>query len=232
MTSSDRQLFKEELAQFSHFHKRLELSEQQLFEEKSWNVFSSKEFVAKGELPEVSFRMRMLISSYVAQLTFGFDDLLLAQFNRFEIHTSPFISEKLGTLVRGEASSSGVVRLSWLDIVEGHNDAKNGVNLVLHEFAHALLMDNVMKTGDHQFIDAESYLAFMQLADEEMIHMQNDDSHFFRMYAATNIHEFFAVAVENFFERPVDMENQLPHLFTGLSRLLKLNPCERLVRID
>lgn len=227
----ERVFFNEELARYSHFHKRLETPEQQLFEEKSWNVFSTKEFIAKGELPEVSFRMRMIISSYAAQLTFGYDNLLLDQFHTFEVYASPFISGKLGTLVRGEVSSHGIVRLSWLDLVEGHNNSTNGVNLALHEFAHALLMDNVMEPGDHQFIDAESYLAFMQLADEEMVHMQNNSSHFFRLYAATNIHEFFAVAVENFFERPVEMEEQLPLLFEGLSRLLRLNPCERLVRI-
>jgi len=227
----DRLLFNEELARFSHFHKRLQPSEQVLFEEKSWKVYSSKQFVAKGELPEVSFRMRMIISSYVAQLTFGYDDLLLNQFKTFEVHPSPFISQKLGTLVKGEASSFGIIRLSWLDVAEGHNNASNGVNLALHEFAHALLIDNVREEGDFQFIDADTYLAFFQLAEEEMIQMKNGHSHFFRNYAATNIHEFFAVSIENFFERPVHLELELPALFLSLTKLLRINPCERLVRI-
>ncbi len=231
MSMEDRSLFNEELARFSHFHKRLQPSEQLLFEDKSWSVYFSKQFIAKGELPEVSFRMRMIISSYVAQLTFGYDDVILDQFNKFEVYPSPFISEKLGTLVRGEASSFGIIRLSWLDIAEGHNNASNGVNLALHEFAHALLIDNVREDGDFQFIEADTYLAFLQLAEEEMIRMKNSQSHFFRNYAATNIHEFFAVSVENFFERPVDMERELPTLFFSLTKLLKINPCERLVRI-
>lgn len=231
MESYNRELFNEELARFSHFHKRLEKAEQLLFEDKSWNVFSSKEFVAKGELPEVSFRMRMIISSYVAQLTFGFDDLLLDSFRRFEIYTAPFISEKLNTLVKGEASSFGVIRLSWLDLVEGHNDNTNGINLALHEFAHALLFDNIDNREDFHFLDTEAYLAFMQLAEEEIVHMRNNKEHFYRNYAASNIHEFFAVSVENFFERSVDMERELPNLFLGLTRLLKMNPCERIVRL-
>ena|SRR6218665_125609 len=231
MSTEDRSFFNEELVRFSHFHKRLIEAEQILFEEKSWKVYSSKEFIAMGELPEVSFRMRMIISSYVAQITFGYDDLLLDQFKSFELYPSPFISQKLGALVRGEASSFGIIRLSWLDFVEGHNNNTNGVNLALHEFAHALLLDNVNENGDFHFIEADTYLGFLQLADEEMVQMNNDQSHFFRAYAATNIHEFFAVSVENFFERPVEMERELPNLFLGLTKLLKLNPCEKIVRI-
>ncbi|MFZ6013111.1 MAG: zinc-dependent peptidase [Bacteroidota bacterium] len=47
---------------------------------------------------------------------------------------------------------------------------------------------------------------------------------FFRPYACTNVHEFFAVSVENFFERPAQFKNELPELYDILTQLLKQDP--------
>lgn len=222
--------FTTELMQFSHFHKRLQPEEQVLFEEKAWRFFTEKQFEAVG-FPEVSLRMKVIISSYAAQITFGYDDVLLKQFHTVVVHPAAYISKKVGTLVRGETSSRGVIQLSWLDIAEGHNNHNNGVNLALHEFAHALDIDNQMEDGDFQFLDPQSLLAFKSLAHAEMEVVGNGNHHFFRKYAATNMAEFFAVAVENFFERPVEMERELPELFEAMVELLKLNPCNALVRV-
>lgn len=228
---ANQQQFLAEIAQFSHFHKRLEEEEKRLFEKNTWKIFTSKTFEPKG-IPSVSFRMRTIISSYLAQLTFGYDEVILIHFKHFEIYPSPYISPKSGALVRGEASSKGIVRLSWLDLVEGHNNAKNGVNLALHEFAHALQMENFIKPGEYQFIHPQVYLSFVQLAEEEMVRMKNSKMHFLRSYGARNTSEFFAVAIENFFERPVAMELELPEIFHSLTQILKLNPCKRLVRLE
>ena len=54
--------------------------------------------------------------------------------------------------------------------------------------------------------------------------MVNDDQHFLRKYALTNKEEFFAVAVENFFERPAAFKTALPELYSILAKLLKQDP--------
>lgn len=226
-----RQLFNEELAKFSHFHKRLLEEEQYLFEEKAWTFFNTKQFIAEG-FPEVSFRMKLIVSSYVAQLLFGFDNINLVHFHTIVMHPSAYISDKLGVLVRGETRSGGTIHLSWLDLAEGHNNHKNGVNLALHEFTHALDLENMMGPEEIHFMDAQSLLAFTKIAETEIELMRNGKHHFFRQYAASNTREFFAVSVENFFERSVDMERELPHVFESLVRLLNLNPCERIVRVE
>lgn len=48
-----------------------------------------------------------------------------------------------------------------------------------------------------------------------------DKDHFLRKYASTNREEFFAIAVENFFERPQQFSQTLPHLYTAMVHLLK-----------
>ncbi len=222
--------FNEELARFSHFHKRLERSEQELFENKAWRFYSSKRFLANG-IPEVSFRMKVIVSSYAAQITFGYDDVLLGHFHTIVMHPAPYLSEKVGTILRGETNLKGEIQLSWLDLAEGHNKINNGVNLALHEFAHAIDLENLTEGNEFQFIDAQSLLAFRMLAEGEMERISNGADHFFRPYAGTNISEFFAIAVENFFERPVDMEQHLPEVFSMLVEMLRLNPCKQFVRI-
>jgi MtfA peptidase len=39
-----------------------------------------------------------------------------------------------------------------------------------------------------------------------------------------NEHEFFAVAVENFFERPQEFKNAIPELYAILIKLLNQDP--------
>jgi len=45
-----------------------------------------------------------------------------------------------------------------------------------------------------------------------------------RAYAATNQEEFFAVAVEYFFERSIEFREQLPELYSVMSGLLDQDP--------
>jgi Mlc titration factor MtfA (ptsG expression regulator) len=69
---------------------------------------------------------------------------------------------------------------------------------------------------------------FERLAQEEMAQLQADENHFFRKYAFENIEEFFAVAVENFFERPKQFNDQLPHFYEVLSAMFGQNPIQYL----
>jgi hypothetical protein len=47
---------------------------------------------------------------------------------------------------------------------------------------------------------------------------------FFRPYACTNTHEFFSVAIENFFERSVRFKAELPELYSILVTMLNQDP--------
>jgi Mlc titration factor MtfA (ptsG expression regulator) len=65
---------------------------------------------------------------------------------------------------------------------------------------------------------------FERLAYLEMDHLHANESHFFRRYAFNNIEEFFAVAVENFFERPHQFRSELPHFYSLLARMFNQTP--------
>ena len=46
----------------------------------------------------------------------------------------------------------------------------------------------------------------------------------FREYGATNIHEFFAVSSENFFERPNAFFAYDPNLYLSMTKIYNQNP--------
>ena len=61
-------------------------------------------------------------------------------------------------------------------------------------------------------------------AESEMANLQANQDHFFRKYAFDNMEEFFAVAVENFFERPTPFQQAQPRLYSILAELFKQDP--------
>ncbi|MEM7380336.1 MAG: zinc-dependent peptidase, partial [Bacteroidota bacterium] len=51
---------------------------------------------------------------------------------------------------------------------------------------------------------------------------QLDRKGYFRSYGKTNVHEFFAVAVENYIETPEEFKRQYPRLFKIITQMLNL----------
>lgn len=54
--------------------------------------------------------------------------------------------------------------------------------------------------------------------------LQTNEQHFFRLYAFESMEEFFAVAVENFFERTQQFQQEQPDLYIILANLFKQDP--------
>jgi MtfA peptidase len=52
-------------------------------------------------------------------------------------------------------------------------------------------------------------------------HAGEEGQHFFRAYGYTNLAEFFAVATENFFERPNEFKKAVPELYAALAKVFK-----------
>jgi MtfA peptidase len=96
----------------------------------------------------------------------------------------------------------------------------NGHNVVLHEFAHLLEFRNMVVEGSAEEEGADGWDT---LVEREMRRVRSRNS-MLRSYAATNRMEFFAVAVENFFERPDAMESRHPELFRALRTFFNLDP--------
>jgi Mlc titration factor MtfA (ptsG expression regulator) len=117
----------------------------------------------------------------------------------------------------------GIIVLSWQSFVDGFIYPTDSVNLGLHEMAHALRLENMIRNEEYQFFDETLVAQFDEYA-HNLCHVVNWEETFFRPYACANEHEFFAVAVENFFERSREFKTAMPDLYMILSKLLNQDP--------
>ena len=105
--------------------------------------------------------------------------------------------------------------------MHGYRAHDDGRNLGLHEMAHALRLENSIYNNEYDFINKKELKKFDHLANHEVGKIMAGSSSFFRSYAASNKHEFFAVAVENYFQRPIAFKAYNSTLYYCLASLLK-----------
>lgn len=101
-----------------------------------------------------------------------------------------------------------------------HDD---GHNVVLHELAHLFDMDGLGADGVPAFLDPRSSEAWGTLLRDEMRRARTGRS-VLRSYAASAPAELFAVATEQFFERPARLRGRHPELFDALVAFYGFTP--------
>lgn len=220
----------DEIHRKSYFYHQLPSEEQQLFLQRVWLFYHVKRFEARG-FDEVSFHMKVIISSYAAQITFGFDDIRLQHFRSIIVYPGAYFSTITERYHKGETHRDGAIVFSWSDLREGHNAPKNGINLALHEFAHALRLENLTPDEEYLFLSRYHLERFDELAALHIERMRRTPDLLLRNYAATNVQEFFSVCVENFFERPTSLQEHFPELYALLREVLRLDPLKRPMRL-
>jgi len=130
----------------------------------------------------------------------------------------------------GESWRDGVVVISWDDAVRGAQDASDGSNVVLHEFAHQLDSEDGVGGGE-PVLPGSAVRTWGRVLSEEYQRLRADvaadrDS-VLDGYGATNPAEFFAVATETFFEKPVQLERDHPELYAQLRQFYGQDPARR-----
>lgn len=205
------------------FFKSLPKKSQEIFLKRVAYFITAKKFIPR-QLTEVTTEMKVLISAAAIQLTFGFPHLSLSYFTNILVYPDTYYSAISKKYHKGEVNPRlKAIVLSWKYFVEGYLK-KDGRNLGLHEMAHALRLENRITNQEYDFLDADILKEWEVRAQRTMEEIQNGTEHFFRQYGATNNEEFFAVAVENFFERPTLFLEKHPKTYQTLCRLLKQDP--------
>ena len=210
---------REALSKYFGYYQKLNPKQKSWFEKKVHRFMRLKKFVPRG-MPSVSQEMKTLISACAVQLTFGLPNVYLNHFRRILVYPDDYYSTINRTYHKGEVNPRfGIIALSWKAFVYGYIK-KEGLNLGLHEMAHALHLENAILNDEADFFDSETLKRWNQLARIEIEKIRSGDNSFFREYGATDSHELFAVAVENFFERPEEFRSKMPDLYSVLTKLL------------
>lgn len=129
----------------------------------------------------------------------------------------------------GEAWQRGPVILAW-DETEyaGYID---GCNLVIHEFAHKLDMQNGVANGFpplHRDMDIEAWTLAFSAGFEAMQRLcDRGEDIGIDCYAASSPAEFFAVLSEIFFERPDLLQRHFGVVYAQMKRYYRQDPITR-----
>ncbi|MFY0685867.1 MAG: zinc-dependent peptidase [Cyclobacteriaceae bacterium] len=205
------------------FFRMLPSRSKQIFVKRLTYFIDTKQFIPR-QLSEVTDEMKVFIGASAIQLTFGLPRVYLKHFKHILIYPDDYYSRITKQYHRGEVNPrQQAIVLSWKAYVEGYA-SNEGVNLGLHEMAHALHLENRIRNGEFDFLPEQELNQWDHLALAEIAKLNAGGDSIFRSYGGTNAHEFFAVAVEHFFERPQEFKDYHKELYLALGRLLNQDP--------
>lgn len=221
---NDSKVSRDYLEQYFHFYRRLPDKSKYLFRKRVRFFIASKNFIPRN-IPAVTREMKTLIAASAIQLTFGFPRVYLSYFVNILIYPDNYYSTISKRYHKGEVNPRlRAIVLSWKSFIEGYVIPKDGRNLGLHEMAHALRLEDKIINEEYRFLDKEVLKAWELRAARTIQEIKDGRETFFRAYGGTDADEFFAVAVENFFERPTAFSTHHPLAYQTLCQLLKQNP--------
>jgi len=129
----------------------------------------------------------------------------------------------------GEAMAGGPLVLSWQDVEwSGRGE---GFNVVIHEFAHKLDMQNGSANGRpplHAGMDAARWAAVWQAAYDDLFRrVDGGEEAQIDPYATESPAECFAVLSEYFFEAPDVLHADYPEVYNLLAQFYRQQPLAR-----
>jgi MtfA peptidase len=198
----------------------------QKFEDKVWEFIRFNKFDGRKGQP-VTLTIKAIIASHAVQLSFNLPDEAYDYWDRILVYKDYYLSRVTNKYHKAEVNPGfKLIVFSVRAIYESLNRPDDGLNVLLHEFAHALWLEHKLMTNQYKIFHTRIFEQVEARIAAEIQFLQDNENHFFRKYAFTNKAEFFAVAVENLFERPEAFRNSLPTLFELLTNLFEQNPLE------
>ena len=128
----------------------------------------------------------------------------------------------------GEAWNAETIVLSWDDVRRGADGDDDGRNVVFHEFAHQLDMEDRDANGAPVLAHHAMYAAWARVLGHEYEQLKSAverrEPTLLDAYGAQSPAEFFAVATETFFEKPIKLREEHPELYGQLAEFYRQDP--------
>ncbi len=214
----------------SQEQRRLESIVQVLVAEKNWE--------ACGGLT-MTDEIKLTIAAQAALLVLAFPDEYYDRVQSILVYPQAYVAptriEAGGVILEGQSSRlgeawyRGPVILSWDDVLAAGHNLTRDRNVVLHEFAHQLDMQNGRSADG---IPPQPNQLALDRWERIVAHEFNELRRACELglptrldcYAATNRAEFFAVATEAFFTRPQATRAHQRELYTLLRDFYRQDP--------
>lgn len=160
----------------------------------------------------------------------GLSNILIypGAFKSVQKHYDGYVVTEEEIVRSGESWLHGPVVLSWAHSRQGARDESDGHNVVLHEFAHQIDALSGATNGVPLLSDGQSFseweAAFLKAYDAHVKTVTTGHRTVLDAYGAQSHEEFFAVAVELFFERPAPLKREEPAVYEQLKKLFQVDP--------
>jgi Mlc titration factor MtfA (ptsG expression regulator) len=130
--------------------------------------------------------------------------------------------------IDGQAHYGGPVILAWDAVSIDARHPRRGLNVVYHEFAHKLDMLDGTIDGTPPIVTGDARTRWIEVCTREYRAIRDGTGGtLLRDYGGTDPGEFFAVATEMFFSRPIELRTEKPDLYEVLSGFYRQDPASR-----
>lgn len=206
------------LRKYIDYYKKLNKFDRRKFIMRLHEFIQNMNFVGKEE-QEINLKVCVLCSAPAIQLSLGLDNFQFNHYHTIVVYPQQFYSEQQKNYVKGGVGRGDAIFFSYQDLEKGFRHHNDGVNLGLHEMAHAIHIEYFDESFENEFPNWE------QAALNEMPKILNHPSPILREYALHNRHELFAVCCEVFFEQPGKLKKQSEKMYFAMQKLFNQDPC-------
>jgi MtfA peptidase len=211
------------LAQRCDHYQRLPERLQRRFEQ-DLRFFLAEKRITGIEV-EATLELRLLVAASAVSLSVGWPDFEWDQLSEVLLYPQDFNRDYGFKQAEraGEAHAWGTIILSAPALIASFAVPDDAFHVGLHEFAHLLDVERSHFDGipiGFGLAQSEDWIA---LRDREMEAIRNGHS-ILDDYAAHDPVEFLPVAVETFFEQPLDLRAEHPKLYQMLAHYFGQDP--------
>lgn len=220
----------------------LDAGEHKRLREQASLLLHDKQFSAAGGA-KVERDIALAIALQACLLTLNIESWPYREWREIVLYPEEFLhpQEKIDAagvvhtsrdILSGESWHGGPLVLSIADVFA--SGQRDGVNVVLHEFAHKLDMQNGTANGFpplHRGMDVRAWAQVFRDAYADLcarVDLGEDTA--IDPYAATNPAEFFAVLTEVFFETPDRLHDAYPAVYEQMRQFYRQDPRARMMR--
>lgn len=205
-------------------YKKLSNRQKQKFEYRILRFRKEKQFIFNSLIPRQE-DMALLLSATAIILTLGMRNYKIPAIHRIIIYPDAYFSTLNNRHHIGEYNPGlKTIVFSAKHVSQGFEFPNDNKNLGIHEFAHALSFnaDLTRRSKESQRITQGMGL-IKNLFESSEFKKKLEQSDYFRAYSKTNVHEFFAVAAENYVETPVAFYSEFPQLYKIIGKMLNFD---------
>lgn len=204
------------------YYRQLNTALQSRFATRTQHFMQAKAFIIRSN--DVFKEMPVLISAAAVQLSFGLDKFLLPHYKYIQVYNQEYFADGEGFRVLAGHVKDETITIAWNHFYNGYLVPDNGVNVGLHEMAHALYFQHIVARKVYESPVFKKQFAQLE-ATCSVYHASRSCRYgLYKDNAYINLQEFWADSVELFFEKPVELKQCYPEVYKGISSLLQQDP--------